>query len=355
MAEKTIMTGRDTLVMCQRERWTRLLLAALLLVAVWVCISGCVYHIKMPVFPNQIKLVSVSGAAEVRVVFYDVDRGTVPYVLDAVRAGLRGTKAWGYMSTPLTVRVFPTHRSLEESVLREYDWLRAWALFEQVYLQSPRTWKIKYYRSALTELLKHELTHVVMYQRCCTLANWQGQAIPFWFREGMASVTADQGRRRWSVERLGLFGRTKEGQAILRYPERYLARYQPVAYSVAHWMFARLLKKWRRAGVKKLLWLMKQGRSFKAAFKEVTGMSTTQFRILFDKSLREAVQVSTVSSKRRLPRASLPMGPLPVEVASGCGGGGHVHHPTFDAHSLLRGAPSLPLSKRGSQARPLHQ
>ena len=50
--------------------------------------------------------------------------------------------------------------------------------------------KIERSIAALNELLTHELTHCVMYQRAGTDLNWSLKGIPLWFREGMASVTA---------------------------------------------------------------------------------------------------------------------------------------------------------------------
>ena len=48
----------------------------------------------------------------------------------------------------------------------------------------------------VAELLTHELTHCLMYQRSATADSWPYKGIPLWFREGMASVTAHQGYRR---------------------------------------------------------------------------------------------------------------------------------------------------------------
>src|SRR6185295_2154512 len=45
------------------------------------------------------------------------------------------------------------------------------------------------------ELMLHELTHCVMYQRSASAADWSRKRIPLWFREGMASVTASQSYR----------------------------------------------------------------------------------------------------------------------------------------------------------------
>jgi len=73
-----------------------------------------------------------------------------------------------------------------------------------VLVQSPRSWEgaaeadEATLAAALAELLAHELTHALMYQR---LARGDGAPVeepPLWFREGMASLTAGQGARRLS-------------------------------------------------------------------------------------------------------------------------------------------------------------
>lgn len=248
----------------------------LLVASLWL--GGCLIKVKIPTFPNRLTLSNVTGARRVHIAYYNRDRRMVPHVLYAVQRALRVTRQWGTLDAPLTIRVFPTHRSLEEAVVRRYHWLRAWALYQDIYLQSPRTWRVRRFRSALQELLVHELTHVAMYQRCCSAKSWRGRDIPFWFREGMASVTARQGRRRWSRERLVLFGRTSTGARVLAAPERHLHRYQPVGYSLAHWLFRELVLQYKKEGVRRILDGMKQGTSFARSFQKVTGDSPAHFR-----------------------------------------------------------------------------
>ncbi len=196
------------------------------------------------------------------------------------------TRLWGSFRQSVTIRVFPNHRSLEEAVNRPHRWLRAWAMYDELYIQAPRTWKRGRLRS-LPKLLTHELTHVLMYQRCCLRGDWFRKSIPFWFREGMASVTASQGSWRMSRKKLSRVLQTKFGKKLYQNPSRYLMRFQREAYSLAHWMFFDLLdrcagertKSYRR--LENLLVGMKQGLSFNGAFHRACGFSHQAFRRKF--------------------------------------------------------------------------
>lgn len=271
----------------QRIQKQPLFIKVLWLVLVSCGFSGCVRGVRMPTFPHRVELKHVSGQQNVQFLLYAHDQRTLPHIIEATRRALRRTNIWGPLQAPLTVRIFPTHRSLEQAVLRRYAWLRAWALHREIYLQSPRTWRVRYYTSALQELLVHELTHVVMYQLCCSAKNWRYRDIPFWFREGMASVTAHQERRRWSMERLALLGRTPQGASILRRPDRHLKTHQPVGYSLAHWMFVELIRQIRHEGVRTLLQGMREGQSFTYAFRKQLKVTPHVFHMRFLKVLRE--------------------------------------------------------------------
>jgi len=164
-------------------------------------------------------------------------------VLAAAFAAGEALRRWGDLRAPVLIVVHPTHDALEAAVgHRGLPWLRAWAQYDRIDLQSPTTFGHRDYRAPLRELLAHELTHVLMYQRVGTPARWHQVYVPFWFREGMASWTAEQGYRRGTPASLGrrLAAHPPEidplldGQALTRSD-------QPLAYGAAHWGFDQLV------------------------------------------------------------------------------------------------------------------
>ena len=143
----------------------------------------------------------VQGPGLLFEVFYTgADAREVPRIEQGLLlAGVRVAR-WGSFREGVFVHVLPDHAALEDAVARHgYPWLRAWAFGDQVLLQSPRTWICDppAQDDDVTELLTHELTHALMYQlmQRGTDPSWAAEEPPLWFREGMASVTADQGRR----------------------------------------------------------------------------------------------------------------------------------------------------------------
>jgi hypothetical protein len=139
---------------------------------------------------------------------------------------------WGKLQTPVTVRLHPDHASLERAARRSgYDWLRAWARYDVVDVQAPDTWRpVSATQQDLNENILHELTHTVMYQVAADQGGWRQKKIPAWFREGMASYTAEQAYRWPTLETLA---RTLEDnptwEPLLR-PEPLYAEQMPVAY-----------------------------------------------------------------------------------------------------------------------------
>jgi hypothetical protein len=221
----------------------------------------------------------------VTLIFYTFDdRKIWREIADALNYAFRTTKHWGGLRSNLTIRIFPSHRALEDAVNVKYPWLRAWAMYDEIYLQSPRTWWSGNYRDALSELLAHELTHVLMYQMCCHKADWHKRDIPFWFVEGMASVTARQGYRRWPKAKLSKFLQTPHGRNIWLRPENNLQHDQAASYSLAHWMFVRLLQNGGPAKVRQLLEQLQRVSTFTVAFFLTYGQTTNQFITQFAKA-----------------------------------------------------------------------
>jgi len=189
---------------------------------------------------------------------------------------------WGQFRHGVTVRLLPDHDALEALVgLHGYPWLRAWAFGDQVLLQSPRSWICDppAQDDDVTELLTHELTHALMYQlmQRGTDPSWAAEEPPLWFREGMASVTADQGRRRLSAEDLAHWATDHPGADLLR-PDAALYREEKEAvYGAAHRAFDLLVLVAGDEAIRELLRRMSGGASFADAFRGATGYALADF------------------------------------------------------------------------------
>jgi len=216
------------------------------------------------------------------VVYTGADAREVPRIEQGLLlAGVRVAR-WGSFREGVFVHVLPDHAALEDAVARHgYPWLRAWAFGDQVLLQSPRTWICDPppQDDDVTELLTHELTHALMYQlmQRGTDPSWAAEEPPLWFREGMASVTADQGRRRLSVEELAQWTAGHPGADLLR-PDAQLYRDEKEAvYGAAHRAFDLLVRVAGDDSIRELLRRVSGGASFAEAFRGATGLPLADF------------------------------------------------------------------------------
>jgi hypothetical protein len=202
-------------------------------------------------------------------------------VARAVVAALPKLQRWGKLREKVVIKVLPDHDALEEVVDRRGNsWLRAWARYAVVYVQSPASWLTGSDAQAQAdELLLHELTHCLMYQRSGGDPGWQEKGIPLWFREGMASVTAGQGYRRGTLGRLA--SQVRAGEELIADAEGLYRHKSEAVYAAAHHAFEFLLRRHRDEGVRRLLDAMGAGRRFDAAFEEALGVSRTSFERQF--------------------------------------------------------------------------
>lgn len=242
------------------------------------------------------------GEARVRVLYWPEDARAARQVTAALHVALPRTARWGGLQEPVTITIHPTHAALEEAVRRPgYAWLRAWARYATIDLQSPSTWSLRGASDArLVELLTHELTHCVMYQRSASDVTWSLKGIPLWFREGLASHTAAQGYRRGTLEDLWRFyqlgipgagagdgerhpgavdraarGRSPEGDP-LGDPELLYQDRSEVVYGAAHHAFGFLLERYGEAAAHDVLARMRAGAPFSRAFKEAYGIEEAE-------------------------------------------------------------------------------
>lgn len=244
------------------------------------------------------------GEARVELVSWPEDARAARQVARAVAVTLPRTARWGALVGPVTITIHPTHAGLEAAARRPgFTWLRAWARYGTIDLQSPATWGLFGASDVqVEELLLHELTHCVMYQRAAGELTWSLKGIPLWFREGMASVTAGQAGRRGTLEDLWRFyeqglaadgagdgepgrgaarDRAARGQRAdgdpLGDPEPLYLERSEVVYGAAHHAFGFLLERYGEGRVREALARMQGGAHFQGAFRESFGLGEAEF------------------------------------------------------------------------------
>ncbi len=239
------------------------------------------------------------GAAHFRIVYWPEDADAARQVRHALERAAPRVSRWGGLRQPVTITVHPSHEALESAVNRPgYEWLRAWARFATIDIQSPRTWGFfGANERKLDELVTHELTHCAMYQLAGDDLTWMYKEIPRWFSEGIASVTAGQGYRYGGIEELyafyreklpgsgdGVPGRGRVARAIVAQPGDPVVDPEPlyqdqshVVYGAAHHAAQFLIARYGEARVLEVLRLMGKGLRFPAAFKEAIGLTDAEF------------------------------------------------------------------------------
>jgi hypothetical protein len=191
-----------------------------------------------------------------------------PIVVDQVQRVLpqavRAAAQWGPLPASVTVTVHATHAELEVATGRiGNSWMRAWARYGAVDLQSPRTWSRGHASdAAMGQILTHELTHCVLFQA----VGQDGRAgeIPIWFQEGMASVAAGEHH---SLARADAV----TGPApLLRSDPR-------LVYGTADRAFRDLVLRHGERSVRLLLERLGEGHEFRSAFRDATGTTLADF------------------------------------------------------------------------------
>ncbi len=240
-----------------------------------------------------------AGGARFRVVWSPGDERGARAVIRAVEAAAPRLARWGALSRPVTVTVHPDHEALEAAAQRHgYEWLRAWARYDTIEIQSPRTWSLLGASTRkLEELLTHELTHCAMYQLAGDDLSWMYKEIPRWFSEGLATFTAGQGYRFPDAEELWRFYEKRLPGSGFGEPGRGRSAPNPVAfhgdpivdsdpiyqeqseivYGAAHLAAEFLIRRYGEDRVRKVLRLMGGGMRFPAAFKEAIGITDAEF------------------------------------------------------------------------------
>jgi hypothetical protein len=201
-----------------------------------------------------------------------------------VRGGLaRVTPAlarWGGLPVPVTVQIAPTHEALERAVHRRgFEWLRAWAQYDELIIQAPGTWAGT--DRDVDELVLHELTHCLLFQQSGSAKTWASKQIPLWFREGLATVTADQGRSFPSLEDLASWLERRPAVDVFGDSERLSREAYGHVYGLSFHAMRFLLRRLGDQAVTGTMVAMKAGLDFEAAFERATGGTAQQFQTDF--------------------------------------------------------------------------
>ena len=258
--------------------------------ALAAALAGCAPHLGGG---EGARLENVSaGGATFRIQYWTVDGPAAEQVKSVLPRVAARAARWSKLYSPITITIHPSHDALEQAIRREgYGWLRAWARYATIDVQSPRTWAFLGVGDVEVEqMLTHELTHCTMYQAVADEWTWPYRGIPLWFREGMASVTAGQAGRRTDREGLRAYysrrppgagdaeGRGGEASIDpLTDPEPLYKEESEVVYGASHWAFQFLLDRYGEGRIRRVLARMGQGRSFAEAFRDGIGIGADEF------------------------------------------------------------------------------
>jgi hypothetical protein len=257
--------------------------------------SGCA---SAPARPARSEDVTV-GDARFRVVWSAGDERPARAVMRAVRVAAPRIRRWGALAHPITITIHPDHEALESAAQRHgYDWLRAWARWDTIEIQSPASWSfLGPSARKVDELVIHELTHCAMYQQAGDELSWMYKEIPRWFSEGLATVTAGQGYRFAGAEELWAFyekrlpgsgfgepGRARRSPRTAAFYGDPIVDSDPIyqeqseiVYGAAHLAVEFLLRRYGEDRVRQVLRLMGAGQRFPAAFKAAIGITDQEF------------------------------------------------------------------------------
>ncbi len=217
-----------------------------------------------------------AGDATVSVLYRPEDAYASLQVKRALALAVPAAQRWGRLLEPVVLTIHPTHEALETAAQRQgFPWMRAWARRASVELQSPRTWsKGRASDAAMTQILTHELTHCVTYQRIAGDRSRSSRGIPLWFLEGIASVTAGQRHapRKWDA----VWRSAVEGDPLAA-PELFLRTDSALVYATAHSAFQFLLERYGEERVRRLIAGMGDGQDFSGAFALALGISVQDF------------------------------------------------------------------------------
>jgi hypothetical protein len=209
-------------------------------------------------------------------------------IQQAVDEALPRLARWGTLRETVTIKVMPNHKALTNAVQqRELGWLRAWSRYDEVLVQAPSTWGlVGASQPQINELLIHELTHSLMYQLAADRLGWSRKQIPLWFREGMASYTAEQSYRWVTLEEIARHLERFPKSDPVRRPTELYREDSNLVYGVAHHAFSFLVRRYGEDAVRALLAEMRGGKDFPDAFQSVIGVPADTYVADFTRYVR---------------------------------------------------------------------
>jgi hypothetical protein len=186
---------------------------------------------------------------------------------------------WGHLDQTVEISLEPDHAALEHAIGHKNDpGIRAFTTYDRLFLQAPGTWPPSgASQKQLDETITHELTHALMFQLAADSTSWRRKPIPFWFREGMATFTADQGYRFPTLEALAQTLATSPVPDPVRDGADLSFAKFALAYGAAHHAFTFLIDRYGKDALRSLLARMKHGQTFTDAFVAEYGLSVDAF------------------------------------------------------------------------------
>jgi len=246
---------------------------------------------------NSTAEVVPTDTGAIRLEFVEWNEATADLLRKAVPEAAKVLSRWGGLREPVTITVVNSQWELQEAVGRPVPGISAWARRNQVILWDPRWWPMapgiaehpalaaQVRRTQVTDLLKHELTHSLMFQRAGGSPSDPRDRIPFWFREGMATVTAGEGAKWPPPESLAQWLAAHQGEDLLRDAQKFARADPAIAYGAAYHGFDFLDRRYGDATVLRILDRMRVRGGFPEAFRDAVGLSVEPFATDFRRYL----------------------------------------------------------------------
>jgi len=203
----------------------------------------------------------------------------------AVEKALPVLAEWGGLAEPVTVFLVNDHDALEEAVHRPgYSWLRAWGRYDEIIFQAPSTWTRR--DEPVDQLVLHELSHCLLFQRSASKKDWLEKEIPLWFREGMAISIARQANQYPNPVDSGAWLMKNPTLDVFKDGEALSQDRSAEVYAVGFHAFVFLENQSGREKIVAIMDAMRSGETFEAAFARTIGVSVDAFRVNFENDLK---------------------------------------------------------------------
>jgi hypothetical protein len=241
--------------------------------------------------------VMATEAGTIRLEFVEWHEETSELLKSAVPEATKVLTRWGGLREPVRITVVNSRWELEELVGRPLPGISAWARKNQVIVWDPRWWPLppgvqetpalgeRLRRTQVTSLLEHELTHSLMFQRAGGPPADPRDRIPFWYREGMATLTAGEGAQWPPPESLSQWLAKHPGADLLRDAPTLVRTHPAIAYGAAYHAFDFLVRRYGDGTVLRVLDLIRVREGFPDAFQDAVGVSVESFATDFRRYL----------------------------------------------------------------------